>query len=87
MAIRLYYKTIIRTIRSRRIWLIADSVLRTSSAISSYTIRAHGIIVKYSRTPLTRTPKGNEKLFELAGVRINRSWCQISFTMLIMGVR
>ena len=39
---------------------------------------------QYSRTPLTRTPKGNEKLFELAGVRINRSWCQISFTMLII---
>ena len=32
---------------SSRIWLIADSVLRTSSAISSYTTRAHGIIVKY----------------------------------------
>ena len=39
---------------------------------------------EHSRTPLTRTPKGNEKLFELAGVRINRSWCQISFTMLII---
>ena len=25
----------------------------------------------YSRTPLTRTLKGNEKLFELAGVRVN----------------
>jgi hypothetical protein len=32
---------------SSRICLIADSVLRTSSAISSYTTRAHGIIVKY----------------------------------------
>jgi hypothetical protein len=27
---------------------IADSVLRTSLAISSYTTRAHGIIVKYT---------------------------------------
>ena len=26
---------------------------------------------KYSRTPLTRTLKGNEKLFELAGVRVS----------------
>ena len=32
----------------------------------------------YSSPPLTRTPKGNEKLFELAGVRVNPSWCQIS---------
>ena len=40
--------------------------------------------LKYSRTPLTRTPKGNEKWFELMGVRINRSWCQILFIMLII---
>jgi hypothetical protein len=42
------------------------------------------VINIYSRTLLTRTPKGNEKLFELAGVRANRSWCQISFIMLII---
>ena len=28
---------------------------------------------KFSRTPLTRALKGNEKLFELAGVRVNES--------------
>ena len=55
MAIRLYYKTIIPFALVDRIWLIADSVLRTSSAISSYTTRAHGIIVKYS--PVNRTKK------------------------------
>ena len=38
-----------------------------------------GIVMVYSSPPLTRTPKGNEKLFELAGVRVNRSWCQISY--------
>ncbi len=40
VAIRLYY-------RFRRICLIANSVLRTSSAISSYTTQARGIIGKY----------------------------------------
>ena len=31
----------------------------------------YDIVYTYSRTPLTRTPKGNEKQFELAGVRIS----------------
>jgi hypothetical protein len=39
-------------------------------------------MLELCRTPLTRIPKGNEKLFELAGVRINWSWCQILFIML-----
>ncbi len=33
------------------------------------------VVLKYSSPPLTRTPKGNEKLFELATVRGNRCWC------------
>jgi hypothetical protein len=49
MAIRLYYNWLLDyIIRSRRVSLIAESVLRTSSAISSYTTRAHGIIVNYN---------------------------------------
>ena len=28
------------------------------------------LLGKYSRTPVTRTLKGNEKLFELAGFRV-----------------
>ena len=47
MAIRLYYKTIIPFALVVYAWLIADSVLPTSLGISSYTTRAHGIIVKY----------------------------------------
>ena len=46
MAIRLYYKTIITFALVVYAWLIADEVRSTSSAFSSYTTRAHGIIVK-----------------------------------------
>ena len=33
-------------------------------------IQVTGPIYKYSRIPVTRTLKGNEKLFELAGFRV-----------------
>ena len=41
---------------------------------------------KYSRTPVTRTLKGNEKQFELAGSRVYRGRLNIQFGMFIDGL-
>ena len=38
----------------------------------------------YSRTPVTRTVKGNEKLFELAGFRVIGVDLNIQFSRLII---
>ena len=44
-----------------------DSV-RVSGVVRVIGVRVSGVLL--SRTPLTRTLKGNENLFELAGFRV-----------------
>ena len=39
--------------------------------ISTDQTNSGNVSGRYSRTPLTRTLEGNEKLFELAGVRVS----------------
>ena len=52
--------------------LVSPPNLYPSWSTISYPTRTRGIIVKYSRTPLFRSPKGNGKKFEIAGFRNNR---------------
>ena len=46
----------------------------------------HHSLVLYSRTPLTRTLKGNENLFELAGFRVIGVDLNIQFFRLIIKI-
>ena len=54
-----------------------ETALRVHGKITTTSLLTKKVITVVP-PPQTRTQKGNEKFFELAGVRVNRSWCQIS---------
>ena len=59
--------------------------LGTVLSINLFTLSCPGLQVAldlHISPPVTRTPRGTK----VAGVRVNRSWCQISFIMLIIKV-